>query len=160
MTTTLTTSNPPLAAGPPVAPADFRFQPPTFSLSNPPLSNFRPQTSDFRLPPSGLDFSPPPFPIAGFRYYDGEEAFPELQPGTTLTLRAEPDNPHDPCAVEILHRGRKLGYVPRFCNRRVSQLLQEAVPVRCEVARISADAPPWDAVAVRVSVPQTELLAA
>jgi len=107
-----------------------------------------------------FNFSPPPFPIAGFRYYDGDAALPELLPGTTLTLRAQPDNPHDVGAVEILHRGRKLGYVPRFCNRRVSQLLQDEAPVMCEVARISADAPPWDAVAVRVSVSQDQLIAA
>ena len=142
MTTTLTTSiHPsPLAHQ---SPSDLGFQPSAFSLQA-----------------SGLDFAPPPFPIAGFRYYDGEDALPELQPGTALTLRAEPDNSHDPCAVEILHRGRKLGYVPRFCNRRVSQLLQNDVSISCEVSRISTDAPPWDAVAVRISLAQTELLAA
>ena len=102
----------------------------------------------------------PPFPIAGFRYYNGELAFPALQPGTALTLRAQPDNPHDPWAVEILHGGWKLGYVPRCCNRQLSRLLQDAVPLICEVARINVDAPPWDAVAVRVAVTQSEMLAA
>jgi len=111
-------------------------------------------------PAYDFNFSPPPFPIAGFSYYDGNAALPELLPGTALTLRAQPDNPHDPCAVEILHGGWKLGYIPRFCNRRVSQLLHDAVSLTCEVARISADAPPWDAVAVRVFAPQPQLLAA
>ncbi len=102
----------------------------------------------------------PLFPIAGFRYYDGDVAFPELQPGTALTLRAQPDNPYDPDAIEILHGAWKLGYVPRYCNRQLSQLIQDAVPLSCEVARIETDAPPWDAVAVRVTVSQSELLAA
>ena len=101
-----------------------------------------------------------PFPIAGFRYYDGDVAFPELQPGTALTLRAQPDNPYDPCAVEILHGAWKFGYVPRFCNRQLSRLLQDAVSLTCEVARINMDAPSWDAVAVRVALAQPELLAA
>jgi len=109
---------------------------------------------------SDFNFSPPPFPIAGFSYYDGDAALPELLPGTALTLRAQPNNPHDPNAVEILHGGWKLGYIPRFCNRRVSQLLNDATPLTCEIARISADAQPWDAVAVRVFVSHPQLLAA
>jgi len=121
--------------------------------TSPPASDFNCQFSDF-------NFSPPPFPIAGFRYYNGDAVLPELLPGTALTLRAQPDNPHDPCAVEILHGGWKLGYIPRFCNRRVSRLLQDAVPLTCEVTRISADAPPWDAVAVRIYLSEDQLLAA
>ena len=100
------------------------------------------------------------FPIAGFRDHDGADALPLLQSGTVLTLRAQADNPHDPHAVEILYGALKLGYVPRFCNRHLSQLLQNDVSLTCEVARINADAPPWDAVAVRVSLPQPQLLAA
>ncbi len=100
------------------------------------------------------------FSIAGFRYHDGPEAMPLLAPGTALTLRAQPDNQYDPHAVEILCGRLKLGYVPRFCNRHVSQLLQNQVSLACEVTRISADAPPWDAVAVRISLPQPESIAA
>ncbi len=95
-------------------------------------------------------------PIAGFRYYDGHEALPELRPGTSLTLRAQPDNPHDPYAVEILHGRTKLGYVPRFCNRHVSRLLQSDVSLTCEIAHVRTDAPPWDAIAVRLSLNQPE----
>ncbi len=102
----------------------------------------------------------PPFPIAGFRYYDGAATFLELHPGTLLTLRAAPDNLYDPWAVQIIYGARKLGYVPHFCNREFSRLLQDEVPLTCQVARISLDAPPWDAVAVRVAVSQSELLAA
>ncbi len=96
----------------------------------------------------------PAFPIAGFQHHDGHTALPELLPGTALTLRAQPDNPHDPFAVEILHGSLKLGYIPRFCNRHLSRLLQSGVPLACEVARVTADAPPWDAVAIRVSLSQ------
>lgn len=100
------------------------------------------------------------FPIAGFRYHNGADALPLLQPGTVLTLRAQADNPHDPNAVEIRYGALKLGYVPRFCNHHLSQLLQNQVSLACEVTRVATDAPPWDAVAVRVSLPQPELLAA
>jgi hypothetical protein len=50
-------------------------------------------------------------------------------PGTRLTPRAEPTNPHDPFAVEILHGPANLGYVSRFCNRRVNRLLLDCVPL-------------------------------
>ena len=93
-------------------------------------------------------------PIAGFQYYDGAAVLPNLQPGTTLNLRTQPDNPHDPFAVEILHGRTKLGYVPRFCNRQLSRLLDSEDPPTCEVAQVRADAPPWDAVAIRISLPQ------
>ncbi len=90
------------------------------------------------------------FAIAGFRYYDGAKELPGLVAGTKLTLRAEPANPYDSFAVEILHGPAKLGYVPRFCNRHISRLLQDAVPLACEVERGDAEAPPWDAVYVGV----------
>lgn len=90
------------------------------------------------------------FAIAGFRYYDGAKELPRLVAGTKLTLRAEPSNPHDSFAVEIHHGSAKLGYVPRFCNRHISRLLLEAVPLACEVERVDQQAPPWDAVCVKV----------
>lgn len=90
------------------------------------------------------------FAIAGFRYYDGPTELPRLTAGTTLTLRAEPENPHDPFAVEILHGSAKLGYIPRFCNRHISRLLLEGVALACEIERVDAKAPPWEAIDVRV----------
>jgi HIRAN domain len=116
--------------------------------------------ADFNFQLSDFRFAQTSFPIAGFQHHDDQAALAELQPGTALTLRAQPDNPHDPNAVEILHGALKLGYVPRFCNRQLSELLQSEVLLTCEVARITADAPPWDAVAVRISLPQAALEAA
>ena len=95
-----------------------------------------------------------PFPIAGFRHYDGATSIRALTPGTRLTIRIEPTNPHDAFAVEILHGPAKLGYVPRFCNRHVSRLLLNAVPLACDVERFDPQAPPWEAVAVRVHLLQ------
>jgi hypothetical protein len=109
----------------------------------------------FSLLSSGAG-STPALSIAGFRYYDGAAVLPQLQPGTPLTLRPEPGNPHDPNAVEILHAGAKLGYIPRFCNRQIRHLLQADVPLTCEVAHVSADAPPWETVSVRLSLSEPE----
>jgi len=90
------------------------------------------------------------FAIAGFRYYDGPKDLPRLVAGTKLTLRAEPANPYDSFAVEIFHGPVKLGYVPRFCNRHISRLLQDVAPLACVVERVDSQAPPWEAVGVRV----------
>ncbi|MCX6893650.1 MAG: HIRAN domain-containing protein [Verrucomicrobia bacterium] len=94
------------------------------------------------------------FAIAGFRYYADTAVLPTLTPGTRLALRPEPDNPHDSFAVEIHPGPAKLGYVPRFCNRHISRLLQDSLPLACEVGRVVPDAPPWEAVHVRVLLPQ------
>ena len=94
------------------------------------------------------------FPIAGFRHYAGAGRIRALSPGTRLTLRVEPTNPHDAFAVEILHGPAKLGYVPRFCNRPVNRLLLDSVPLACDVERFDPQAPPWESVAVRVHVVQ------
>jgi hypothetical protein len=61
--------------------------------------------------------------IAGFTYYDGIDVIGQLKLGTPVTLKSEPENPHDPYAVAIYFEGTKLGYVPQAKNSVISQLL-------------------------------------
>ena len=61
--------------------------------------------------------------IAGFTYYDGVEVIDQLMLGTAVTLKAEPENPHDPDAVAIYFEKTKLGYVTQAKNSEISQLL-------------------------------------
>lgn len=61
--------------------------------------------------------------IAGFTYYDGLDVIDALRPGTPVTLKSEPDNPHDPDAVAICFNGIRLGYVPQAKNSYLSSLL-------------------------------------
>jgi hypothetical protein len=43
-----------------------------------------------------------------------------FSPGAWLTLRAEPDNPHDPDAIVVeALEGRQLGYLPRHIAARI-----------------------------------------
>lgn len=95
------------------------------------------------------------FVIAGFRYDDGPTELPRLTAGTKLTLRAEPGKPHDAFAVEVFYGDVKLGYVPRFCNRLISRPLLKGVPLTCAVENVDPQAPPWEAVAVRVALLST-----
>ncbi len=92
------------------------------------------------------------FSIAGFQYYHGPTLLHRLRPGHPLTLAAEPDNPHDGCAVRIELEGRKLGYVPRSDNRHISRLLRQDARLWCRVREVNKDEWPWRAVRVEVGL--------
>jgi hypothetical protein len=50
--------------------------------------------------------------LAGFRYY--AHAIPELQVGDDVVIQPEPQNPHDPNAVQVRTRGVTIGYINRL----------------------------------------------
>ena len=76
--------------------------------------------------------------LAGFRYHEAPQLFPELRLGDRLDLVREPDNPHDPNAVRVEWRGRNLGYVPRRENAALAWAMDggEAVGARISVLRM------------------------
>jgi hypothetical protein len=94
------------------------------------------------------------FAVAGLPYYDGPALLDELQPGDSLTLVAEPDNPFDERAIRIEAQGRKIGYVPRGENGPLVRLMGQGVSLRARVARIAPEAGPWSALTVLVSMRQ------
>src|SRR2546422_5583655 len=61
----------------------------------------------------------------------------QLRVGDALELRREPDNPHDPSAVSIAWRGRKLGYVPRRENTALAWGLDRGEPLRARISRLA-----------------------
>ena len=61
--------------------------------------------------------------IAGVTYSDWLDVIDELKIGTTVTLVSEPDNPYDPNAIAIYYKRARLGYVPRYKNGLISDLL-------------------------------------
>lgn len=63
------------------------------------------------------------FHIAGFAYYDGLEVIENLKIGRVVNLVGEPDNHHDPEAVDIYYQGKKLGYIPSSKNTMFSTFL-------------------------------------
>jgi len=75
-------------------------------------------------------------PLAGFRYGEGAALWPQLRLGDALDLVREADNPHDPNAVRVDWRGRKLGYVPRRENAAVAWGLERGAPLRARVSRL------------------------
>jgi len=75
-------------------------------------------------------------PLAGFRYGEAAQVWPQLREGDALELSREADNPHDANAVRVDWRGRKLGYVPRRDNAAVSWGLDRGTPLRARVSRL------------------------
>jgi hypothetical protein len=76
-------------------------------------------------------------PLAGFRYGEGAGLWPLLQRGDALDLVREADNPHDPNAVRVEWRGRKLGYVPRRENAAIAWGLERGSSLRARVSRLA-----------------------
>jgi hypothetical protein len=76
-------------------------------------------------------------PLAGFRYGEGAALWPELRVGDALSLVREADNPHDPNAVRVDWRGRRLGYVPRRDNAAVAWGLDRGAALRARVSRLA-----------------------
>jgi len=63
------------------------------------------------------------FHIAGFTYYNGSDVFENLKIGTSLSLKAEPENPYDPDAVAIYYHDIKIGFVPKAENTLIRKFL-------------------------------------
>lgn len=94
------------------------------------------------------------FYVAGFQFWDGALALAELKVGERVDLVPEPLNPHDPNAVAIRFRGKKLGYVPREENAVLAQLLYfgHRDVLEAVVQQVSPERSPWHQVRVGVFV--------
>jgi hypothetical protein len=75
--------------------------------------------------------------LAGFRYHAAAEVWDELHVGDALAMARERDNPHDPHAVSLSWRGRKLGYVPRRENATLAWGLDRGEPLRARISRLA-----------------------
>ena len=75
-------------------------------------------------------------PLAGFRYHEAPGLFPELRIGDRLDLVRESDNPHDPDAVRVEWRGRRLGYVPRRENSALAWAMDRGEPVAARISTL------------------------
>lgn len=84
----------------------------------------------------------------GAQYRTGaREAIRELRTGEALTLRREPDNPHDRNAVAVFDAcGQQLGYVPRADAPAVAKVMDSGLPftARCRIGGSSAMTIEWE----------------
>jgi hypothetical protein len=75
-------------------------------------------------------------PLAGFRHYEGREAWHGMSVGDRLQLVREPDNPYDANAVRVEWRGVVLGYVPRRDNTAVARQLDRGAALEARIATL------------------------
>jgi hypothetical protein len=94
-----------------------------------------------------LTLAPPPRQIrlqqtslAGFRHHEAPDLWDALSRRARLCLAREADNPHDPNAVALLWRGRKLGYLPRGENLVAARLLDRSRSLSARIARLDPGA--------------------
>jgi hypothetical protein len=76
-------------------------------------------------------------PLAGFRYHAAAEVWPDMRVGDPLQLAREPENLHDPSAVSVSWRGRKLGYVPRRDNAALAWGLDRGERLQARISRLA-----------------------
>lgn len=91
-------------------------------------------------------------PLAGFQYYEGKALWDMLRVGDTLTLKREPQNPHDANAVRIEWRGEMLGYLPRRDNADVARQMDHGSAVKARIVRLTDARNPWQRVRFEVYV--------
>ena len=91
-------------------------------------------------------------PLAGFQYHTGAAVWDALKVGDTLTLRREPDNPHDANAVRVDWQGQQLGYLPRSENGAVAAEMDRGGRVEARIGRLRNHRNPWQRVLVEVYV--------
>lgn len=89
-------------------------------------------------------------PLAGFQYYIGGAAWPEMKVGDDLALIREPDNPHDGNAVRVEWRGQKLGYLPRAENAAVAGELDRGARLEARISHLREHRNPWKRIGVDV----------
>lgn len=81
-------------------------------------------------------------PLAGFRFYEAADAWPQLQVGDRLELVRQADNPHDSRAVAVSWRGRILGYVPRRENPALAWAMDRGERLDARISRLSSHPDP------------------
>ncbi len=91
-------------------------------------------------------------PLAGFQYYEGKVLWDNMRVGDPLTLRREPQNPHDANAVRVEWKGQPLGYVPRRDNSDVARQMDRGVPIQARIVRLKEARNPWQRVEFEVFV--------
>lgn len=75
-------------------------------------------------------------PIIGTKYRGKPaiDALAVLVAGDEVSLRAEPDNPHDSNAVACYAGGQHIGYVPRGQNAEIADALLRSLAVTAGIA--------------------------
>ena len=72
--------------------------------------------------------------VAGTTFCENIQAIePNIFPEKVLTLKREPDNPHDEFAIAVYHETDKIGYIPADMNLVCSRLMDAGKMFFCRL---------------------------
>lgn len=92
-------------------------------------------------------------PLAGSQYHALADIVDRIRVGDMLTLKREPDNPHDRNAIQVLWQGHMLGFVPRRENKAVARAMDNSQPLIARVVALRPDESPWRRLRFEISMP-------
>lgn len=90
--------------------------------------------------------------IANYQYHQGHHHEHQFEPGTTFSLRHEPENPFDENTVAVFYRDAKIGFVPQHTNLPIAQMLRKGKPIKAKIAKIDPNEEPWARIHMQVVV--------
>lgn len=92
-------------------------------------------------------------PLAGSQFHALPAVVDQIRIGDPLTLKREPDNPHDSNAVQVLWQEHLLGFVPRRENKAVARALDRGNPLTARVVALHPEETPWRRLRFEISLP-------
>ena len=92
-------------------------------------------------------------PLAGSQYHALPEVVDRIRIGDLLTLKREPDNPHDRNAIQVFWQGHLLGFVPRRENKAIARAMDRNQPLIARVVALRPEESPWRRLRFDISMP-------
>ena len=88
--------------------------------------------------------------IAGFQYYDGLDVEKKIRQNDSLRLVHEQDNAYDKNAVAVYWKHYKLGFIPKYKNEIIANLIRSGKSVSAISRHINPSQSPWYRMWIRV----------
>lgn len=68
-----------------------------------------------------------------FRPKSAKDLVKTLVAGAKFTLQPEPDNEHDPYAIQVHFEDEFIGYIPRTASEEISTYINSGCTMQCEL---------------------------
>jgi len=89
--------------------------------------------------------------LAGFQFHDGSKMWNDMHEGDDLSLKREPNNRYDEKAISIFWRKNKLGYVPKFQNKNLAQMMDMGCGLSARINALRKSGNPMERVCIGIS---------
>jgi hypothetical protein len=91
--------------------------------------------------------------VRGFKHYAGQQVLHNLQVGTALLLKREPNNAYDHQAIAIYDGHNKLGFVPTEHNDMLAKIMDtHLLHLQAEVTEVNNELSSWQQLGIAIYV--------